>query len=132
MTLVEWRRPPPSGVIRDSQEAMEANTYMQVACTCLQTEHHFRVDFTIKDCNDDLVAQASTSPFKIIDRHNTSNNKLSAPGPGLLRNKRVNETATGMTTSEKNCLTVTPYIMRLCQIQQYLLPMKVAVRCNKS
>lgn len=80
--IKEWQQPTtqiPSEATGDRVEpmvhdgAMQVDAPMRIACYCRHQHEKlgFQVIFTIKDCNDRLVAQAITSSIMITDDHKT-------------------------------------------------------------
>lgn len=80
----EWQQPSnqvPSEATGDRLEpmvpegAMQVDAPMRIACYCRHQNEKlgFQVIFTIKDCNDLLIAQEITSSIMITDDHKTHN-----------------------------------------------------------
>jgi hypothetical protein len=76
----EWQTPsaPAQAEATDPmvpEGAMQVDAPMRIACYCRHQSEKlgFQVIFTIKDCNDRLVAQAMTSSIMITDDHKTHN-----------------------------------------------------------
>lgn len=80
----EWQ--PPSGQVPSDatgdridpmvpEGAMQVDAPMRIACYCRHQNEKlgFQVIFTIKDCNDRLIAQEITSSIMITDDHKTHN-----------------------------------------------------------